>query len=130
MARAFSAFAALAILGLAAAPARAQEHGGKIVDDAWVKAVSAGDIEAVVALYTPDAVIYAPDVMEARGTEAIRAVYQDLLGPNTVSNAAINATYQTSGDLSSGWGTATLTLTPKAGGPPQTIVVRVTEVTK
>jgi uncharacterized protein (TIGR02246 family) len=130
MFRAFSAFAALAILGLAAASVRAQEHGGKVVDDAWVKAVSAGDIEAAVALYSPDAVLYAPDSMEARGTEAIRAVYQGLLGPNTVSNATINATYQTSGDLSTGWGTATMTLTPKAGGPPQTIVVRVTEVTK
>jgi len=69
MSRAFSAFAALAILGLAAASVRAQEHGGKVVDHAWVKAVSAGDIEAAVALYSPDAVLYAPDSMEARGTE-------------------------------------------------------------
>ena len=42
------------------------------------------------------------------------------------SNASINCTYQTVGDLSVGWGTATLTMTPKGGGAPQTMTVRVT----
>jgi ketosteroid isomerase-like protein len=68
--------------------------------------------------------------MEARGTAAIRAAYEGLVGANKITNAAITSTYQTSGDLSSGWGTATLTLTPKAGGAPQTMTVRVTAVAK
>jgi uncharacterized protein (TIGR02246 family) len=130
MFRAPSVLAALVIFGACASPARAQEQGGKIVDDAWVKAVTAGDVEAVVALYAPDAVLYAPDSMEARGTAAIRALYTEMLAANTVSNPSFNTTYQTSGDLSTGWGTVTLTFTPKAGGAPQTMTVRVTAVTR
>jgi uncharacterized protein (TIGR02246 family) len=95
-----------------------------------VKAATAGDVEGVVALYAPDAVLFAPDSMEARGTAAIRAAYQQMFKENTVANASINATYDTSGDLSSGWGTATLTMTPKAGGSPQTMTVRVTAVAR
>lgn len=116
----------LAVLAIIAAPARAQEQGAKIVDDAWVKAANAGDVEALVALYAPDAVLYTPDAMEARGTAAIRSQYQAMFSANTVSNASINCTYQTVGDLSVGWGTATLTMTPKGGGAPQTMTVRVT----
>jgi uncharacterized protein (TIGR02246 family) len=130
MSRALSALAALLIFGAFASPARAQEQGGKIVDDGWVKAVTAGDVEAVVALYAPDAVLYAPDSMEARGTAAIRALYTEMLTANTVSNPSFNTTYQTAGDLSTGWGTVTLTFTPKAGGAPQTMTVRVTAVTR
>ena len=130
MFRALSALAALVIVGIAAPPAQAQTHGGKVVDDAWVKAVTAGDVEAVVALYAPDAVLYAPDSMEARGTAAIRALYTAMFAANTVSNPSFTTTYQTSGDLSTGWGTVTLTFTPKAGGAPQTMTVRVTEVVK
>src|SRR6185436_11037816 len=130
MFRALTAVAALVIFGANAAPARAQEQGAKIVDDAWVKAVTAGDVDAVVALYAPDAVLYAPDSMEARGTAAIRALYTAMFAANTVSNPTFTTTYQTSGDLSTGWGTVTLTFTPKAGGAPQTMTVRVTEVVK
>ena len=130
MFRAFSALAALVIVGVAAPPAHAQTDGGKILDDAWVKAVTAGDVEAVVALYAPDAVLYTPDSMEARGTAAIRALYTQMFAANTVSNPSFNTTYQTSGDLSTGWGTATLTFTPKAGGAAETVTVRVTEVVK
>jgi uncharacterized protein (TIGR02246 family) len=126
MSRALSTLGVLAMLAIVAAPTRAQEQGAKIVDDAWVKAANAGDVDAIVALYAPDAVRYAPDAMEARGTAAIRSQYQAMFAANTVSNASVNCTYQTVGDLSVGWGTATLTMTPKAGGAPQTMTVRVT----
>jgi uncharacterized protein (TIGR02246 family) len=87
------AFSTLVVLAIIAAPARAQEQGAKIVDDAWVKAANAGDVEALVALYAPDAVLYTPDAMEARGTAAIRSQYQAMFSANTVSNASINCTY-------------------------------------
>ena len=86
-----------------------------------MKAANAGDVEALVALYAPDAVLYTPNAIEARGTAAIRSQYQAMFSANTVSNASINCTYQTVGDLSVGWGTATLTMTPKGGGAPQTM---------
>ena len=39
---------------LSAAPAFAQD-GVKGVDEAWIQAVKAGNVDAVVALYAPDA---------------------------------------------------------------------------
>jgi uncharacterized protein (TIGR02246 family) len=131
MTRSLSA-AALLLLLLAAAPAAAQEPGAKGVDDAWVAAVKSGNVEAVVALYAPDAVMYAPDAMESHGTAAIRAGYTNMLGAMTVLDATMDTHYETVGDLSVGYGTATLTMQPKAGGggAPSKMTVRVTAVAK
>jgi len=114
---------------LTAAPAFAQD-GLKGVDEAWIRAVKAGNVDAVVALYAPDAVLYPPDAMEARGTAAIRASYESMLGAVVVNEASIDSQYQTSGDVSVGFGKATLTMTPKAGGSPQVMSVRVTAVAR
>jgi ketosteroid isomerase-like protein len=47
----------LMLLVLSADAARAQSADGiKGVDDAWVAAARKGDVEAIVALYAPDAV--------------------------------------------------------------------------
>lgn len=114
---------------LTAAPAFAQD-GVKGVDEAWIQAVKAGNVDAVVALYAPDAVLYPPDALEARGTAAIRASYTEMLGAMTINEATIDSKYQTSGDVSIGFGKATLTMTPKGGGSPQIVSVRVTAVAR
>jgi uncharacterized protein (TIGR02246 family) len=114
---------------VAAAPAFAQD-GAKAVDEAWIQAMKAGNVAAVVALYAPDAVLYPPDALEARGTAAIRASYESMLSAVVVNDASIDAQYQTAGDMSVGFGKATLTMTPKAGGSPQTMSVRVTAVAR
>ncbi len=110
--------ACLFVFGLAAAATvGAAEEGGKGVDAAWLKAVKANDVDALVACYWPDAVMWLPDAPEARGEKAIRAAYAGLLGANTVVDASLaDAVYQTSGDLSTAWGHFTLVLKPKAGG--------------
>jgi uncharacterized protein (TIGR02246 family) len=114
---------------LVATSAAAADHGAKTLDDAWVKAINANDLEAVVALYADDATMYPPDQMEAKGKEAIRANYAALLGANTVKDAKmLDARYETSGNFSMGWGHATLTVVPKAGGDPQTMEVRFTAI--
>ena len=64
---------------LTVAPAYAQD-GVKGVDEAWIRAVKAGNVDAVVALYAPDATLYPPDAQEAHGTAAIRASYTEMLG--------------------------------------------------
>jgi ketosteroid isomerase-like protein len=92
--------------------------------------VKAGNVDAVVALYAPDAVLYPPDALEARGTAAIRASYESMLSAVVVNEASIDSQYQTSGDMSVGFGKATLTMTPKAGGSPQIMSVRVTAVAR
>jgi uncharacterized protein (TIGR02246 family) len=130
MTRTQSAVATLVLLGCFAAPASAQVQGAKVVDDAWVAAVKAGNVDAVVALYAPDAVLYTPDEMESRGTAAIRASYTNMLSGMTITDAEVNAQYQTSGDLSVGYGTATLTMVPKGGGSPTRMTVRITAAAK
>ena len=79
------------VLLTAVTPAYAQD-GAKGVDEAWIRAVKAGDVDAVVALYAPDAVLYPPDALEMHGTAEIRASYTEMLGAMTINEAAIDAT--------------------------------------
>jgi len=53
-----------------------------------------------------------------------------MLSAVVINDASIDAQYQTSGDMSVGFGKATLTMTPKAGGSPQIMSVRVTAVAR
>ena len=129
MFRALSTLALVAVVAATTLPVRAQEQGCKVLDHAWTKPPRRRR-RTRWSLDAPDAVLYTPEAMEARGTAAIRTAYTEMFTTNTVSNASINSTYQTSGDLATGWGTATLTLTPKVGGSPQIITVRVTAVGK
>ena len=54
-------------------------QGIKDLDDAWVKAAKAGDVEGLVKLYDPTAVTYMPDEMKAKGTAQIRESFQGLI---------------------------------------------------
>jgi uncharacterized protein (TIGR02246 family) len=126
--RHFRHTAALALLFAIALPAAAQ-GGAQIVDAAWKKAALANDAEALVKLYTPEAVAWLPDMPEARGTEAIRAAYRGLLGANTIKDVAFSdTTYRTLGNRSLGWGKVAVTLQPKAGGNPVVLNARFTVV--
>ena len=80
---------------------------------------------------TADAVFYPPDVSEVRGTAAIRAYYTDWFAAMTITDAKVEATYATSGDLSFGHGSGNRhDEEPKAGGAPQTVTVRITAMAK
>ena len=102
----------------------AAEDGGRIVDDAWLKAITANDLDAVVALYADDAT-FCLDGVASMGKEAIRKAYTDMLGPNEVKDVKLTERhYRSAGDQSASWGKATMTLAPKAGGgTPATIEV-------
>ncbi|HEY8132196.1 MAG TPA: SgcJ/EcaC family oxidoreductase [Thermoanaerobaculia bacterium] len=118
----------LFILGFAL-PGLAADIGAKSLDAAWMKAVKANDLEAVMACYASDAVAWLPGSPEASGKEAIRAAYQGLFNANTVQDATLtDAHYKTTGTLSTGWGHFTLTLAPKSGGAAVTMKGRFTEV--
>ena len=107
------------------------DQGIAALDQAWIKAITANDLEAVLALYAPDAVMYPPDAMEAKGKEAIRDNYRGLLSAMTVQSAMItDSHYQTLGDTSIGWGRFTLKMVPKAGGDPIQMDGRFTAVAK
>ena len=105
--------------------------GARAVDEAWRKAIIANDLNAVVSNYSEDAVMWLPDAPEAKGLEAIRKSYEGLFAANIVTGATFaNTHYQTSGNLSVGWGDFTLTLSPKAGGSPVSLSGRFSVIAK
>jgi uncharacterized protein (TIGR02246 family) len=119
-----------AAIGLAST-AVAQDMGAKTVDAAWVKAMKANDLDAIVACYASDAVMWFPGAPEARGTAPIRAIYAGYFAEFTVSDAVLsNTTYLTSGDVSGAWGDYVLTLAPKKGGAPEVLKGRFTSVSR
>jgi len=115
---------------LVGAPALAQD-GAQSLDQAWVKAMKAGDAAAVAALYASDAVLWLPGSAEAKGAKAILDEYAGLLSANTVTEVSLkDGHYETVQNLSYGWGHFTMTLTPKTGGAPTTMFGRYVDVAK
>ncbi len=120
------------VFAMALAPlAAVAEDGSKAVDEAWLKGMKTNNLEAIVACYAPDAVLWLPGAPEARGSKAIRDVYAGLLSSFTVADVSLtNAAYQTSGDLSAAWGNFAMTLQPKDGGSPVVSKGRFTSASK
>jgi uncharacterized protein (TIGR02246 family) len=113
----------------AAAPE--QSSGAQAVDEAWRKAMSANDLDAVVACYSKDAVLWLAGAMEAKGREAIRKAFALVLNANTVTEVTFaNTHYETAANLSVGWGDYSIALVPKAGGNPVVLSGRFTVVAK
>jgi len=121
--------AGLCLTALLSTPVFAADSGAQALDNAFVKGVTAGDIEAVVALYAADATLYPPGEMAAKGRDAIRAVWGGFLSANKVTECRLYETgYRTSGDTSIGWGRFSMTFQPKAGGAPSTLEGRFSDV--
>jgi uncharacterized protein (TIGR02246 family) len=104
-------------------------QGIKDLDDAWVKAAKAGDVEALVKLYAPTAVTYMPDEMRAKGTAEIRASFQKFLGGSNVKEMTLTQDFETtSGSLAASSGTFSMTVEPKTGGAAQTMEGRYSSI--
>jgi len=117
------------LIAYAASPA--VTAGARAVDEAWVKAMTGNDLNAVMACYSRDAVMWLPEAPEAKGHEAIREAYAGLLEANTVTKATLtNARYETAGRLSVGWGNFSLTLLPKSGDKPVVMSGRFSVIAK
>jgi uncharacterized protein (TIGR02246 family) len=99
----------------------AAENGLNAAGKAFQKAVNAGDVDGIVALYRDDAVSYPPDMMVAKGKDAIRKTWTDLFAQYTAKLELVNGSYEEHGNVSIAWGQFTMTLTPKAGGEPMKI---------
>jgi uncharacterized protein (TIGR02246 family) len=96
-------------------------NGVKILDQAWTKAVLAGDAAALAALYADDAVLSMPGAPAARGAKAIAETLAAWLKDTQVTEFTLmDSHYQTMGHLSAGWGNWKMTSVPKAGGAPTT----------
>lgn len=119
----------IALFSACALPCYAKDRGPQGVDAAWVKAMKANDVNAVVQCYASDAVAWLPGVPSAKGEQAIRSAYAGLLSANTVKDAVLSdAVYKSAGKMTVSWGRFSLTLMPKAGGNPVVLTGRYTEV--
>jgi uncharacterized protein (TIGR02246 family) len=99
------------------------------VGAAWIKAVKAGDLEAVVKLYAPDAVAWFPGEAQHDGGAAIRASYKTLFETFTVVDAMLSNSHHI-GDAQhrTNWGNFSLTLKQKSDGKSTTMTGRYTDV--
>ena len=64
-----------ACTGAPAIDAAAEERAIRALDERWAPAVAKSDVEAAVALYSPDATLLWQDAPAVKGPEAIRATW-------------------------------------------------------
>jgi uncharacterized protein (TIGR02246 family) len=113
---------------LPAAPG-ASPGGVQQLNEAFLKALQAGDIDGVMRLYASDAVLFPPGEKAARGQEEIRYKWNSVLEANKVTEGSLKeARYVTSANVSAGWGDVSMRLEPKNGKEPKTIQGRFSTV--
>ena len=99
--------------------AGAAKPGAQQADEAVARAFKANDANALAAAYAEDAVLYPPGAMEQRGRAAIRQGFADFLAPFRVPDFITNDThYETSGNVSVGWGRFAILAEARGGGAP------------
>lgn len=109
----------------------ARKDGAQQLDEAFAAALKADDVDAAVALYAPDAVLYNLGGPPAVGREAIRAALAGFLAAFDVKEFAhTDGRYVTEGELSTGFAQFAITVAPRAGGPSFVITGRSTTVAR
>ena len=103
----------------AEAPTQAEDVAAikKLIDD-YLAAANAGDVSAVAAFYTDDAIRMPPNAPAKIGKEAIQSDVQTQLDQFTIKLGLEVVEVEVAGDWAFGRGSHTITLTPKAGGEP------------
>jgi uncharacterized protein (TIGR02246 family) len=104
--------------GGAARTAQDATDGGERMMKSLEAAFTAGDAQAVAALFADDAVLMASGTPDETGIEEIRKSYVELFANYTIQLRAVPVETKTFGDYGFSRGTYTATMTPKAGGAP------------
>ena len=121
----------LLLLASASFSVAAPGDGPSSVDATWAKAFKANDVEAAVACYAPDAILWMPEAPEAKGTAAIRDGYKGFFAANKVQDVSTKEIHrETTGNRSVSWGTFSMTVLPTGAAKPVTATGRYTEVTE
>jgi uncharacterized protein (TIGR02246 family) len=102
-----------------AADTKATEQNLRDLDDQWSTAAGAKDLEKTVSFYSEDAVVMPPNASAATSKEAIRKVWQDLLGSHglVISWKTTKVEVAKSGDLACLSGSYDLTMNDASGNP-------------
>ncbi len=85
-----------AMIGLAGACLAAGDRDTpESLDQAWMKAFRANDVDGLVACYATDAIAWEPNSPPAKGREAIRQLYSAMAQANTFKDVSLaNTHYQ------------------------------------
>jgi uncharacterized protein (TIGR02246 family) len=122
----------LAAAPAAASPADAPAAGAggvQQLNEAFLKALQAGDIDGIMKLYAADAVLFPPGEKVAKGQDQIRFKWKDLMDANKITETGLkDAKYVGSATVSAGWGDVSMKLEPKNGKEPKTIQGRFSTV--
>jgi ketosteroid isomerase-like protein len=122
---------ALLLVASASFSLAAPGDGPSSVDAAWANAFKANDLEATVACYAPDAILWLPEAPEFKGTAAIRDGYKGFFAANKVQDVSTKEFHrETTGNRSISWGTFSMTVLPNGAAKPVTETGRYTEVTE
>jgi uncharacterized protein (TIGR02246 family) len=123
---------ALLIFAAAAMPLAAADSTKDFPDSvgaAWVKAVKANDLEAVVKLYATDATAWFPGENQHDGGAEIRESYKALFETFTVVDAALSNSHHFGDAMRrTNWGNFSLTLKQKSDGKTVPMAGRYTDV--
>jgi uncharacterized protein (TIGR02246 family) len=88
------------------------------VRDREITLVVAGNIDSLVALYTPDVAMMPPNEPAVNGQDALRTWTEAMVSQATVSGRYTSSEVTVSGDWAVDRYAGVLTATPKAGGAP------------
>ncbi|WP_267222157.1 YybH family protein [Dyella silvae] len=122
---------AATLLCVFALPGYAAEAGSQQADACWHKAFLASNADATAACYAADAVMWAPGGTMTTGNKAIRDSYAKFFADNKVTNVELKPMGdKTVGEDSVGWGTYSITYTPRAGGAAKTENGRYTDIAR
>jgi len=110
---------ALLVCGHVAAQASPASESAAIhaVDDAWLRAYNAGEVEKVVALYDPNAVVHPPGAGTVRGKDAILAFFTKDMADFAKSGLILTLGPKPEGGAfgDTGWASGTWELKDKSG---------------
>jgi uncharacterized protein (TIGR02246 family) len=129
----YSPWVVVLLAGLSASPvlAAGPSGGGGVqqLNEAFLKALQASDLDGLMKLYASDAVFFPPGERVAKGQEEIRYKWKSMLEANKVSEGILkDARYVNSANVSAGWGDVSMRLEPKNGKEPKTIQGRFSTV--
>ena len=82
----------------------------------YAAAVTTGDLDLWISLWTDNGIQMAPDAPAVIGKEQIRAKYESIFPQFIFKMAITNKEVRVTGDWAYARGTYTLSMTPKAGG--------------
>jgi len=103
----------------------------KALQEGFMTALRANDVDGLAACYTADATNFALDTMSGTGPDAVRASWGSFFGSFTVTAAELQEEHmEISGDLAAAWGLFTITAVPVGSGEAVVFKRRYMDVAK